>query len=263
MPFEHVVVHIPHSSVFIPEDYRSTIVLDDETLSREIIAMTDAFCDELFGWDEEFPVRILCPVSRLICDVERFRSDQDECCAQKGQGLMYLRGVDYKKIRDYDETLRNRILAEFYDPHHARLTAAVDQALETCGRCTILDGHSFSSSLPVLPISLFDLPDFCIGTDRFHTPPALRTAMAEACREHGYSVKINFPYSGTITPMKHYGTDNRVLSVMVEVNRKLYLNERTMTKSDGFEKTKEMCRVLMETAARFGEGKTTEEIWRP
>jgi N-formylglutamate amidohydrolase len=262
MPFEHVVVHIPHSSVSIPEDYRSTIALDDETLSREIIAMTDAFCDELYGWDEEFPARIVFPVSRLVCDVERFRNDQDEPCAQKGQGLMYLRGMDYKKIRDYDETLRNRILAELYDPHHARLTAAVDQALEACGRCTILDGHSFSSSLPVLPISLFDLPDFCIGTDRFHTPPALRNAMAEACREHGYSVKINFPYSGTITPMKHYGTDNRVLSVMVEVNRKLYQNERTMTKSDGFEKTKEMCRVLMETAARFGEGKTAEEVWR-
>ncbi len=262
MSFEHVVVHIPHSSVYIPENYRNTIALDDESLSRQLIAMTDAFCDELFGRNEEFPVRILFPVSRLVCDVERFRSDEDEAYAPKGQGVMYLRGVNYEKIRDYDETLRNRILSEFYDPHHARLTAAVDHALETCGRCTILDGHSFSSSLPVLPISLFDLPDFCIGTDRFHTPAALRSAMANACREHGYSVKINFPYSGTITPMKYYGKDSRVLSVMVEVNRKLYMDEQTMAKSAGFEKTKEMCRVLMETAARFGEGETMEEIWK-
>jgi N-formylglutamate amidohydrolase len=174
MSFEHVVVHIPHSSVSIPEDYRNTIVLDDETLSREIIAMTDAFCDELFV-EEEFPVPVLLPVRLLVCDVDRFLNDQEESCAQKGQGLMYLRGVDYKKIRDYDETLRNRILAEFYDPHHARLAAAVDHALETCNQCTILDGHSFSSSLPVLPISLFDLPDFCIApTLPYAAPPCAR-----------------------------------------------------------------------------------------
>ena len=158
-----------------------------------------------------------------------------------------------KKIRDYDEELRNRILADFYDPHHARLTSAVDTALENCGRCTILDGHSFNSKWPIKLDCLFDRPDFCIGTDPFHTPEGLRDAMVKAVKEEGYHVRINTPYSGAITPIKHYGKDKRVVSIMIEVNRKLYMDEKTGEKSKGFEKTKAMCQKLMRIAAEYEE----------
>ena len=52
---------------------------------------------------------------------------------------------------------------------------------------------------------------------------------------------------------KHYGKEKRVLSIMVEVNRKLYMNEKTGEKTEGFEKTKEMCRRLMKIAAEYEE----------
>ena len=35
--------------------------------------------------------------------------------------------------------------------------------------------------------------------------------------------------------MKHYHRDRRLLSVMIEVNRKLYMNEKTGIKTDRFE----------------------------
>ncbi len=253
MDFEHFVVHIPHNSFYIPEEYKSSFCIGEKEIFRQQLFMTDAHTAELFCDEEIAKVRVINPVSRLLCDVERFRDDKDEYNAKIGQGLMYTKGMFGKKLREYDEELRNKILAEFYDPHHARLTQAVEVALEKEGRCTILDGHSFNSKWPVKLDCLFDRPDFCIGTDSFHTPKGLCEAMVKAVEEEGYHARINTPYSGTITPIKHYGKDKRVISVMVEVNRKLYMDERTGEKNAGFEKTKAMCRKLMKIAAEYKE----------
>ncbi len=75
--------------------------------------------------------------------------------------------------------------------------------------------------------------------------------MVAACKEAGYHPRVNTPYSGAITPIKYYGKDRRVVSVMVEVNRKLYMNEKTGEKTKDFEKTKKMCCHLMKIAAEF------------
>lgn len=247
----HFVVHIPHSSYLIPDEYRDSFSASEKVLRREQRRMTDAWTDELFCAPALTDCRIINPVSRLLCDVERFRDDKDEYNARIGQGLMYTRGVFGRKLRDYDVDLRNRILADFYDPHHEKLTAAVDTALENTGRCTILDGHSFNSRWPVRWNCLFRRPDFCIGTDPFHTPDDLRDALVAACRENGYYPRVNTPYCGTITPIKYYGKDKRVVSVMIEVNRRLYMDEKTGEKSDGFEKTRQMCLKLMQIAADY------------
>ena len=44
----------------------------------------------------------------------------------------------------------------------------------------------------------------------------------ESC---GYSTARNQPFRGTIVPMKHYQKDRRVQSLMIEINRWLYLGE--------------------------------------
>ena len=249
----HFIVHIPHSSFLIPQNYAGSFSVSGKVLRREQLRMTDAWTDELFDAPELTDCRIINPVSRLLCDVERFRDDKDEVNSRIGQGLMYTRGVFGRKLRDYDEDLRNRILADFYDPHHEKLTSAVDAALENEGRCTILDGHSFNSVWPDRLNCLFRRPDFCIGTDSFHTPEGLRDALVKACRDSGYHVRVNTPYCGAITPIKHYGKDRRVISIMVEVNRKLYMNEKTGEKTENFEKIRSMCVHLMHIAAEYKE----------
>jgi N-formylglutamate deformylase len=42
-----VVLHIPHASMSIPEDVRSTFLLDDAVIERELLVMTDHFTDEI------------------------------------------------------------------------------------------------------------------------------------------------------------------------------------------------------------------------
>ena len=234
-----VVVHVPHASTTIPDFYRKTILLNDDELLHEINRMTDVFCDELYA-GADFENILVSPISRLVCDMERFRDDKLEPCAEHGQGLMYLKTHDGQQLRDYNEALRNKILAELYDPHHQKLTYMVDTALSKYGKCLIIDGHSFG---------VFEEPDFDIGTDKFHTPVGLRDSLLRKVEDLGYSVKENIPFAGAITPMKHYQKDKRVVSIMLETNRKLY--EKDMKKSHGFEKTREVCHVLMKCAADY------------
>jgi N-formylglutamate amidohydrolase len=254
MDYGFVVVHVPHASKAIPDKYLKTILLDEKRLWREMLRLTDAFCDELYD-APEFPVRVIAPVSRFVCDMERFRDDLLEPCAKKGQGLMYTRTAHGRRLRNHDEELRNTVMAEIYDPHHANLTTAVDEALARHGKCLVIDGHSFGSRMILKPdhtlVFPFTHPDFDIGTDAYHTPPELVDAICGRVRELGYTPKVNTPFDGAITPMKYYRQDKRVVSIMFEANRKLYMNEKDMTKSADFEKTREACHSLMRFAAEY------------
>ena len=92
--------------------------------------------------------------------------------------------------------------------------------------CLIIDGHSFPA-LP-LPYELNQtafLPDFCLCTDDFHTSEELVVRVEKEIESSGYSTVRNQPFSGTIVPMKHYQKEQRVQSLMIEINRKLYVKE--------------------------------------
>jgi hypothetical protein len=84
-----LVLHIPHASSVIPADLRETLLLDDDALRRELLIMTDWHTDRLFA----FPgtEAVVHPVSRLICDPERFVDDAREPMASFGMGVVYTR----------------------------------------------------------------------------------------------------------------------------------------------------------------------------
>src|SRR5690606_8693846 len=66
-------------------------------------------------------------------------------------------------------------------------------------------------------------PDLCVGTDKFHTPSGMGESIVS--RFNRFDIRLNSPYSGTIVPMKHYMKDPRVSSVMIEINRSMYMKE--------------------------------------
>ena len=82
-----LVLHIPHSSVRIPEEHRALILLDDEALARELHCLTDWFTDDLF--DVPGCEKVLFKTSRLILDPERFTDDAEEVMASRGIGVIY------------------------------------------------------------------------------------------------------------------------------------------------------------------------------
>jgi N-formylglutamate deformylase len=96
------------------------------------------------------------------------------------------------------------------------------------GVCLIVDCHSFPSvALPYELDQTSERADICIGTDAFHTPSLVRDAIVEAAKREGYSVAVDAPFSGALVPLSAYQKDRRVLSVMIEVNRRLYMDEHS------------------------------------
>ena len=64
----------------------------------------------------------------------------------------------------------------------------MDQALEEHDHCLITDGHSFTSkALPCELNAEAARPDFCLGTDDFHTAEKLVGGVESELQRLGYS----------------------------------------------------------------------------
>lgn len=249
------LIHIPHASAFIPENCRRAFLIDP---ANELPYITDWFTDVLFDLPAQ---KLVFPVSRLVCDAERFRDDRQEEMSCRGMGACYTHGHDGLPLRILTAAQRETILRQWYDPHHAQLERFVAEKLRRFGHCTVIDGHSFSSApLPYEPDQALERPDICIGTDGFHTPPSLTNMLCEAFLSKGYSVAVNRPYAGTIVPLRYYRKDARVHSVMIELNRGLYMTDR-FEKSRAFPIVKrDILDVFLSLAQRDGKRVTVDIV---
>lgn len=230
------VLHIPHSSPGVPAEDRQAIRLNDAALNKELLRMTDAYTDELFPITSVEAARLAFPVSRLICDVERFPKDEDEPMSVRGMGVIYTRTSTGEVLRAQpDPPDRQKCLNRWYWPHHSKLESLVNNVVAQSGVCLIVDCHSFPSvALPYELDQSSIRADICIGTDPFHTPPAIRDAIVAAGKGEGYSVAVDAPFSGALVPLSSYRKNRRILSVMIEVNRRLYMAEDTGLKKKEF-----------------------------
>ena len=213
--------------------------------------MTDAYTDELFPLTRVEAGRVVFPLSRLICDVERFPSDGDEPMATRGMGAIYTRTSMGDVLRAQpDAATRESLLERWYWPHHSKLERIVNDVADRFGASLIVDCHSFPSvALPYELDQTGQRADFCIGTDPFHTPSSVRDAIVAAVKEAGYSVTVDAPFAGALVPIAFYRTDHRIWSMMIEVNRRLYVDEHSGLKNRAFEQVRVVVGQLIKTAA--------------
>ena len=226
-------------------------MLSDADLAAELTLMTDAFTDELFFLPQATTVRF--PVSRLLVDVERFPDDAEEPMSKVGMGMIYTHTACGNRLkRTLQPHERRNLVAQYYETHHERLLTEVKDELEQYGRALIADCHSFPSQpLPCEENQSIPRPEFSVGTDSFHTPRPLIEATAQSIKKMGYSMGINRPYAGSMVPMAFYKKDRRVASIMIEVNRSLYMDELAGTKADRFDIIKEQIQTLLASIRRF------------
>ena len=171
-----MVAHVPHASTFIPPTAHELLRLDDSALHRQLVRMTDWDTEDLFSWALDLGRSIFVNrVSRLVMDPERFADDDEEPMSGRGQGVVYTKTTDGGPLALIDAEERERRIRDLYEqPYHAALTGIVTSMLDEFGAGLILDCHSFAT-VP-LPSELNqepDRPDICVGSDPFHTPPAL------------------------------------------------------------------------------------------
>ena len=240
-----IIVHIPHSSTVIPKEFQQEFLLGKEKLHSELLCMTDWYTDELFFCPD--CLTIVHQYSRLVCDPERFLDPEEEMMWQKGMGMYYTRMSDGSRLKrdplSSSEGLRAYGKAlKIYQQHHSRLAEAVRYQLTEFGKTLLIDGHSFSDTvLPYEPKENFQLcrPEICLGADAVFTPNALLGLAKDYFAKAGLEVAVNTPFSGTIVPEPFYSLrDKRVQSLMIEVNRSLYMDERTGEKKTTFNEVK-------------------------
>ncbi|GAA1423148.1 N-formylglutamate amidohydrolase [Streptomyces thermospinosisporus] len=222
-----VILHVPHSAREIPDEVRAGIVLDDAELERELDHITDAhtarIAEEAASAAGLTPWRFENRLSRLVVDPERFPDEREEMLAA-GMGAVYTRTTHQGALR-HEGFDPEPLIERWFRPYAEAMTEAVAGRLAATGRAVIIDVHSYPSA--PLPYELHGdgpRPAVCLGTDSFHTPPALLDAARRAfapCGETG----LDSPFAGTYVPLEFYRKRPEVTALMVEIRRDTYMTE--------------------------------------
>ena len=232
----NLCIHVPHSGTGIPIEFKEAFIVPPERVYEEISVMTDWYTDDLF-LSSVFP-SVVFPVSRIVCDVERFLDNNKEPMSKVGMGVYYTHGYDRSRIKHFPvNTQRNmlKLCTRLYKEHHNALRHIVDDLLWEYDDMVLIDAHSFMSvALPYEDETLYR-PEICIGTDKIFTPKWLEELAVNHFKKEGLDVALNTPFSGTMVPSPYLERkDTRIHSIMIEVSKKLYMDEYTGDKSDGY-----------------------------
>lgn len=199
---DRIVLNIPHSSFVFPFGFDAW----EEGMQKEIERLTDKYTDRIFVPDVDNPniFAVIYPYSRFFCDVERLMNDPME---EIGQGIIYKR-FNGKK-RDVPVADDPRIMATYMN--HIRLL-----------RACLKDEQSFMVDCHSFPPDLSDV-EICIGLNDDWSRPSdtLINNVIGIFESYGLKTAINTPFSNSISPEYHF----RYKSLMIEINKKLYLNE--------------------------------------
>ena len=95
-------------------------------------------------------------------------------------------------------------------------------------------------------------PEICLGSDAYFTPGTLLAAAEDYFVQKGLHVAVNTPFAGAIVPEPFYSSrDKRVRSLMIEVNRSLYMNEETGEKNEAFDEVQNILREFLQQAGNL------------
>lgn len=224
------LVNLPHCGLAIPEEFKDDYFLSEEKLKDNIYQYADLYTDELFDPLYERFGGVKNNYSRLFFDPERFFEDDQEKMSKLGLGWFYEKAIlENVPLRNTNNKSK---ITQYYIDYHKKLTEKVQEKIERYGNCTIIDCHSFSNERYWFHDKDIELPDICIGYDEEHVDMELVDLIKEMFE--GYVIKINEPYSGSFVPTEYYKKSENVKSVMLEINKRLYLNDDNVTKEDTF-----------------------------
>ncbi|GAA4119684.1 N-formylglutamate amidohydrolase [Aminobacter aganoensis] len=241
------VFNSPHSGRCYPERFLAMTRLDSTSIRRS----EDCYVDELFGAAVALGAPMLTAhFPRAYLDVNREPWELDPRMfaepvppftnvrsARVAGGL----GTVPKLVGEGLDIYPGRLpLSEavgriecVYKPYHETLKRLVTRTHARFGYAVLVDCHSMPASVRIGDSGM--RPDFIVG-DRFGTSAAseLSERAIGLLAAMGYTVAHNKPYAGGFIT-EHYGRPARKLhALQIEINRGLYMDERTFKKSAGF-----------------------------
>lgn len=245
-----MVLASPHSGAVYPESFLAASALAPLDLRRS----EDSYVDDLFAAGSALGaplLRALFPRAYLDVNREAWELDpsmfdgplpsfvnRDSPRVAAGLGTiarLVASGAEiYRGKLSFAEAERR--VESLYRPYHAALSRLVEEAVAAHGCCLLLDCHSMPSlgGLSEREGGMLRV-DFVLGDCFGSSCAPLVTQTADRClAEMGYRVLHNTPYAGGFTT-RHYGNPPHGVHVLqVEVNRRLYMDEATHVRHDGF-----------------------------
>ena len=244
LPF---VFNTPHSGAIYPESFLAASRLDALALRRS----EDAHVDRLFApvvglgaplMRANFP-RAYLDVNRepYELDPRMFVGRLPPFANTRSMRVAGGLGTVPRIVADGQEIYRERLpvedalgrIEQLYKPYHRMLRGLIQRTARAFGNAVLVDCHSMpSSSLGREEASHIDI----VLGDRFGTAcaPALVEGFEHHFRARGLRVVRNKPYAGGFIT-EHYGEPNLARhTLQIEINRALYMNERTLALTEGF-----------------------------
>jgi N-formylglutamate amidohydrolase len=249
----------PHSGRHYPADMAPAPGLDRAALRRS----EDAFVDDLLAPAPGYGCTVICArYARAYIDVNREAWELDQAMfnealpvharrrtARVAAGLGSIARVVAEGQEIYDRKLSfgeaARRVETVHAPYHAALGALLAEVRAAHGYAILVDWHSMPSAAVEADARLARAPEAVLG-DRFGAScaPLLMRTMEAELGALGLETARNTPYAGGYTT-EAYGRPREALhAIQVELNRSLYLDERTMTRSGGYARLAEALEKL-------------------
>jgi N-formylglutamate amidohydrolase len=243
------VFNAPHAGAVYPAAFLKESRLDAVALRRS----EDAFVDVLFAdmvslgapfMTARFP-RAYLDVNRepYELDPRMFEGRLPPFANTRSMRVAGGLGTVPRIVADGQEIYRGRLSVEealrriewLYKPYHRMLRQLLHRTGRSFGHAVLIDCHS----MPSTSLSRDDgaKADIVLG-DRYGTScaTALTDCVELALRERGYAVVRNKPYAGGFIT-EHYGEPALGRhALQIEVNRALYMDERSFSRRPGFDR---------------------------
>ena len=237
----------PHSGRTYPAQFLSQSRLDPKSLRKS----EDCFVDRLFAGVTALGAPLISArFPRAYLDLNREPYELDpELVADplpahaNSQSIRVAGGLGTvaRVVADGEDIYSDRLslahvldrINTLYFPFHAELTALIEATRRRFGYAVLIDCHSMPSA--AMAPSGGPRPDIVIG-DRFGSScdARLTRLLRDGFAARGYDVQLNRPYAGGFIT-EHNGRPGRgVHVVQIEINRGLYLDERSLTETSGF-----------------------------
>ena len=256
-----LVLSVPHSGTVFP-----TAFLNNTTCSiEELRSNEDSFVQDLVLNASHCGIpMVVMNIARAFIDINRDKIELDPTMfynhPQTGEssstgrrcrvGLGVIHRITAKNKTIYEGKLNyDEVLARFenvYDNYHKKLQQLIDKVVRKFGFCLVLDCHSMPSEICSLMQDTSKI-DFCLGTLFEQSCPAdMHDKIKQSLEECGYHVADNCPYSGAYITFNYCQPRKRIYTMQIEINRGLYMDERTFTKNNAFSMLSEnICQSIL------------------
>lgn len=227
---KNIVLNIPHSSM---NKYNEGWDIKDVDIDNQFLEnvkyQTDLYTDMIFGLNDSKNIQsIIVDVNRFYCDVERLENDILE---KYGNGIIYTKspiGIE----RNLTDEKKQEILNTIYYPHIKKVKALLNE------NSLLIDCHSFNDD------NFNSGIEINLGFNEDWSKPCqeLFDLIYNYFIEEKYVIGINTPYSNSFAPK----TDFDYPSIMIEVNKKLYLTEDNKLQTDAYKFHYKIARLYKE-----------------